>query len=112
MTSTSFQAPEISTEIRIFADWEQSSSAIWWQGLDEDPEDKTTWHHTPYQVADAGHNQEEALRLVADLAKELRLRSIEPVFAFSVRETEEKVQPDGSVKKVAIFRHAGFVQAL
>ena len=60
MTSTSFQAPEISTEIRIFADWEQSSSAIWWQGLDEDPEDKTTWHHTPYQVADAGHNQEEA----------------------------------------------------
>ena len=49
---------------------------------------------------------------MADLAKELRLRSIEPVFAFSVRETEEKVQPDGSVKKVAIFRHAGFVQAL
>lgn len=53
-----------------------------------------------------------ALWLMASLAKELRLRSIEPVFAFSVRETEEKVQPDGSVKKVAIFRHAGFVQAL
>lgn len=53
-----------------------------------------------------------ALWLMAPLAKELRLRSIEPVFAFSVRETEEKVQPDGSVKKVAIFRHAGFVQAL
>ena len=53
-----------------------------------------------------------ALWLMAPLAKELRLRSIEPVFAFSVRETEEKVQPDGSVKKVAIFRHAGFVQVL
>ena len=53
-----------------------------------------------------------ALWLMPPLAKELRLRSIEPVFAFSVRETEEKVQPDGSVKKVAIFRHAGFVQAL
>ena len=66
MTSTNFQAPEISTEIRISADWEQSASQIWWQDLDEDPEDKTTWHHTPYQVADAGHNQEEALRLVAD----------------------------------------------
>ena len=53
-----------------------------------------------------------ALWLMASLAKELRLRSIEPVFAFSVRETEEKVQPDGSVKKVAIFRHAGFVPAM
>ena len=53
-----------------------------------------------------------ALWLMAPLAKELRLRSIEPVFAFSVRETEETVQPDGSVKKVAIVRHAGFVQAL
>lgn len=53
-----------------------------------------------------------ALWLMPPLAKELRLRSIEPVFAFSVRETEEKVHPDGSVKKVAIFRHAGFVQAL
>ena len=66
MTSTSFQAPEISTEIRISADWEQPSSAIWWQDLDDDPEDAETWRHTPYQVADAGHNQQEALRLVAD----------------------------------------------
>ena len=65
MTSTNFQDLEISREIRISADWEQSSSAIWWQGLDEDPEDKT-WHSSPYQVADAGHNQKEALRLVAD----------------------------------------------
>ena len=53
-----------------------------------------------------------AFRLMAPLAKELRLRSIEPVFAFSVRETEEKALPDGSVKKMAVFRHGGFVQAL
>ena len=65
MTSTNFQDLEISREIRISADWEQSSSAIWWQDLD-DPEDTETWHHTPYQVADAGRSQKEALRLVAD----------------------------------------------
>ena len=65
MTNTNFQDLNISKEIRISADWEQSSSAIWWQDLDDDPEDKT-WHSSPYQVADAGHNQKEALRLVAD----------------------------------------------
>ena len=64
MTSTNFQDLEISREIRIRADWEQSSSAIWWQDLDDDPEDTETWRHTPYQVADAGHNQQEALRLI------------------------------------------------
>ena len=34
---------------------------------------------------------------------------IKPVYAFSVRESEEQVQADGSVKKVAVFRHRGFV---
>ena len=53
-----------------------------------------------------------ALWLMAPLAAQLRIRSIEPVFAFSVRETEEQKQPDGSVRKVAVFRHAGFVQAI
>ena len=64
MTSANFQDLEISREIRIRADWEQSSSAIWWQDLDDDPEDTETWRHAPYQVADAGHNQQEALRLI------------------------------------------------
>lgn len=36
---------------------------------------------------------------------------IEPVYAFSVRESVEQAQPDGSVRKVNIFRHAGFVPA-
>lgn len=53
-----------------------------------------------------------ALWLMAPLATALREQGIEPVFAFSVRETEEQTQPDGSVRKVAVFRHAGFVPAL
>jgi len=53
-----------------------------------------------------------ALWLMAPLATALRARSIEPVFAFSVRDTLEQPQPDGSVRKVAVFRHAGWVPAL
>jgi len=34
---------------------------------------------------------------------------IEAVYAFSVRESVDQHQPDGSVRKVAVFRHAGFV---
>ena len=65
MTSTIFQDLRISREIRIKADWERATSNIWWQGLDDDdPSD--TWHGTPYQVADAGYNEKEALRLVDD----------------------------------------------
>lgn len=53
-----------------------------------------------------------ALWLMAPLAAALRKRGIEPLFAFSVRETEEQRQADGSVRKVAVFRHAGFVPAV
>jgi hypothetical protein len=53
-----------------------------------------------------------ALWLMAPLADALRQRGVTPVFAFSVRETEEQAQPDGSVRKVAVFRHAGFVPAV
>ena len=34
---------------------------------------------------------------------------ITPVYAFSKRESVEEVQKDGSVKKINIFRHAGFI---
>jgi hypothetical protein len=50
--------------------------------------------------------------LMAPLAAALRQRGVEPLFAFSVRETEEQTQPDGSVRKIAVFRHAGFVPAV
>ena len=32
-----------------------------------------------------------------------------PVYAFSIRESVEKTLPDGSVQKINVFRHAGFV---
>lgn len=35
---------------------------------------------------------------------------IQPVYAFSVRESIEEVQPDGSVRKINVFRHGGFVE--
>jgi len=38
-------------------------------------------------------------------------QGIEPVYAFSVRESAEQIQPDGSVRKVMVFRHAGWVSA-
>lgn len=52
-----------------------------------------------------------ALWLMAPLARALRERGFEPVFAFSRRETVEEAQPDGSVRKVARFAHAGWVPA-
>ena len=66
-------------------------------------------------ATDYGHSQAMiggALWLMAPLAAELRARGIEPLFAFSVRESAETVQPDGSVRKTMIFRHAGFVPAI
>jgi len=53
-----------------------------------------------------------ALWLMAPLAEELRIRGIEPIFAFSKREVIEELQEDGTVKKTAIFRHDGFVSAI
>lgn len=50
--------------------------------------------------------------LMAPLAEALRKRGIDPMFAFSVREAKEQIMADGSVKKEAIFRHAGFVVAV
>lgn len=49
--------------------------------------------------------------LMATLERALRNVGIEPLYAFSVRESTEQVQPDGTVRKVNIFRHAGFVPA-
>jgi len=50
--------------------------------------------------------------LMGPLAAKLSQRGITPLFAFSVRETEEQAQADGSVRKVAVFRHAGFIPAV
>ncbi len=49
--------------------------------------------------------------LMAPLEQHLRDIGIEPVYAFSIRESVEQTQPDGSVRKVNVFRHAGWVLA-
>jgi len=43
------------------------------------------------------------------LARRLESVGLKPVFAFSKRESVDQPQPDGSVRKVAVFRHIGFV---
>lgn len=50
--------------------------------------------------------------LMTPLAIELASVVIEPLYAFSMRESIEETQPDGSVRKTAVFRHKGFVPAL
>ena len=50
--------------------------------------------------------------LMAPLETALRERGIKPLYAFSRRESVEQVQADGSVRKVAVFRHMGFVEAV
>lgn len=50
--------------------------------------------------------------LMAPLERALRNVGIDPLYAFSTRESVEQVQAqDGSVRKVNVFRHAGFVPA-
>lgn len=49
--------------------------------------------------------------LMSALESVLRAHGIAPLYAFSRRESVEEKQADGSVRKVAVFRHAGFVDA-
>jgi hypothetical protein len=44
------------------------------------------------------------------LEKAIRECGFTPVYAFSKRESEDVPQPDGSVKKIQVFRHIGFVE--
>jgi hypothetical protein len=47
--------------------------------------------------------------LMPAMIQSLLARGIDPLFAFTKREAVEERQPDGSVRKTAVFRHAGFV---
>lgn len=47
--------------------------------------------------------------LMASLEYNLRVYEIDAYYSFSVRESAEEIQPDGSVKKVNVFRHKGFI---
>jgi hypothetical protein len=44
------------------------------------------------------------------LEEALLFVDIEPVYAFSKRESVDTVQPDGSVRKISVFKHIGFVR--
>jgi hypothetical protein len=49
---------------------------------------------------------------MAPLEAALREAGLRPVYAFSQRAgVEEERQPDGSVRKVQVFRHAGWIWA-
>lgn len=50
-----------------------------------------------------------ALWLMAPLESALLREGVVPTYAFSVRVSEEVTQPDGSVRKVNIFKHVGWV---
>ena len=46
--------------------------------------------------------------LLPELEFQLKAVGVSPLYAFSVRESVESTQPDGSVVKTAVFRHVGF----
>ena len=48
--------------------------------------------------------------LMSALEASLKDRGIKPLYAFSVRESIETVQPDGSLVKTNLFHHAGWVE--
>lgn len=48
--------------------------------------------------------------LMGALERALKERGVRPLYAFSRREAQEVTDPDGSVRKVAVFRHLGFVE--
>ena len=61
---------------------------------------------------DAGHTQAMiggAPYLITEIVRHASRYGITCAHAFTARESAEVTQPDGSVKKVAIFRHMGFV---
>ena len=49
--------------------------------------------------------------LMAPLERRLIELDIYPMYAFSKRESVEMVQDDGSVRKIAVFKHVEFVPA-
>ena len=48
---------------------------------------------------------------MAPLEVALLWKGVKPLYAFSCRETMEEQLPDGGVRKTAVFRHLGFVEA-
>lgn len=51
-----------------------------------------------------------ALWLMSSLEKHLKMNNIQPLYAFSIRESVETVNGDGSVTKKNVFKHIGFTE--
>lgn len=49
--------------------------------------------------------------LMGALETALKERGIQPLYAFSQRESVETINADGSVVKTAIFKHIGYIEA-
>lgn len=49
--------------------------------------------------------------LMSQMEAALKAQGVQPLYSFTQRVTEEQTQQDGTVKKVALFRHEGFVPA-
>lgn len=45
------------------------------------------------------------------LERQLKNAGVKPLYAFSVRESREVTNPDGTVTKTNVFKHVGFVEA-
>lgn len=66
-------------------------------------------------LADMGRGYKAAMiggapYLMGALEDALRNLEVKPVYAFSKRESVEKIAEDGTVQKTSIFRHVGFVE--
>lgn len=51
-----------------------------------------------------------ALYLMSILEKELKGKSIQPLYSFTERVSIETQNPDGTVTKTAVFKHKGWVE--
>lgn len=49
--------------------------------------------------------------LMSTLEHALKYYGVQPLYAFSKRESVEKTLDDGTIQKVSVFKHAGWVEA-
>lgn len=49
--------------------------------------------------------------LMGPLEEMLKIEGIQPLYAYSERESVETINADGSVTKTAIFKHKGYIEA-
>jgi hypothetical protein len=49
--------------------------------------------------------------LMGPLEVALKAVGVKPLYAFTMRQSVEEAQPDGTVKKTQVFKHTGFVEA-